>query len=199
MSSTEAPSALQMETRLAEAGKYLTFILANESYGLEILKVREIIGVMAITPVPQTPVYVKGVINLRGRVIPVVDLRVKFGMVAAEQTDETCIIVVDIGEMLTGILVDNVDEVLDILGEDIEEAPDFGAQVSTDFILGVAKTEGSVKILLDIDQVLSSTELGALAEVSTETATEIAAETTEDISAEAVTQDSPVMTEEGSE
>lgn len=143
-------------------GKYLTFNLADESYGLEILKVREIIGMMEITAVPKTPAYVKGVINLRGRVIPVVELRIKFGLVAVEYTEETCIIVVDVEGSQTGIVVDTVDEVLDISENDIEDAPDFGAKVTTEYILGVAKMEGQVKILLDIDKVLTVDELNSL-------------------------------------
>jgi purine-binding chemotaxis protein CheW len=144
-------------------GKYLTFALGSEEYGLEILKVREIIGYMDITAVPQTPSYVKGVINLRGQVIPVVDLRTKFGMETAQVTEETCIIVVEIHQdgrkFSTGIVVDHVQEVLDIDGENIEEAPQFGASVNTDFILGIGKVGESVKILLDIDKVLGSSEL----------------------------------------
>lgn len=140
-------------------GKYLTFALGSEEYGLEILKVREIIGYMEITAVPQTPHHVKGVINLRGQVIPVIDLRAKFGMETAETTEETCIIVVEISQdksnFSTGIVVDRVQEVLDIAGEDIEEAPQFGSSVSTDFILGMGKIQDSVKILLDIDKVLA--------------------------------------------
>ncbi len=139
-------------------GKYLTFALGHEEFGLEILKVREIIGYMEITAVPQTPGYVKGVINLRGQVIPVVDLRLKFGMDAAEVTEETCIIVVEIVQddrkFQTGIVVDRVKEVLDIAGENIENAPQFGSNVDTDFILGMGKVNGGVKILLDIDKVL---------------------------------------------
>jgi purine-binding chemotaxis protein CheW len=145
-------------------GKYLTFALAHEEYGLEILKVREIIGYMAITAVPQTPHYIKGVINLRGQVIPVVDLRAKFGMETAEITEQTCIIVVEITQtgrkFNTGIVVDRVQEVLDIAGKDIEESPQFGGSVDTDFILGMAKISESVKILLDIDRVLAGTRLG---------------------------------------
>ena len=144
------------------AGKYLTFNLAVESYGLEILKVREIIGMMDITSVPKTPAHVKGVINLRGRVIPVVDLRLKFGLEEAEHTEETCIIVVDVRGTQTGIIVDTVDEVLDIGERDIEDAPNFGDTVNTRFILGVAKIDGDVKILLDIDSVLTSEDLAAL-------------------------------------
>ncbi len=141
------------------AGKYLTFFLAEEEYSLEILKVREIIGLMAITPVPRTPSYIRGVINLRGKVIPVVDLRLKFGMDATMDTEETCIIVVDVSrdghEIQMGILVDRVSEVMDIKAEEIEDTPAFGsASIDTDFILGMAKTEGSVKILLAIEKVL---------------------------------------------
>jgi purine-binding chemotaxis protein CheW len=144
-------------------GKYLTFALANEEYGLEILKVREIIGYIDVTAVPQTPHYVKGVINLRGQVIPVVDLRAKFGMETTEVTDETCIIVVEITQAdhkcSTGIVVDRVQEVLDIAGEDIEDAPQFGGSVTIDFILGMGKVGDSVKILLDIDEVLTNVDL----------------------------------------
>jgi purine-binding chemotaxis protein CheW len=144
-------------------GKYLTFALAHEEYGLEILKVREIIGYMEITAVPQTPNDVKGVINLRGQVIPVVDLRAKFGMDTTEITEETCIIVVEICQSdrnyQTGIIVDHVQEVLDIAGGDIEDAPQFGSSVDTDFILGMGKIGDSVKILLDIDKVLSDSNI----------------------------------------
>ncbi len=141
-------------------GKYLTFALANEEYGLEILKVREIIGYMDITAVPQTPHHVKGVINLRGQVIPVVDLRAKFNIPEAEVTDQTCIIVVEIDHaeraFNTGIIVDHVQEVLDIAGQDIEQTPEFDGSVDTSFILGMGKIGESVKILLDIDKVLGN-------------------------------------------
>lgn len=141
------------------AGKYLTFKLAAEEYGLEILKVREIIGMMDITSVPGTPPYVKGVINLRGKVIPVVDLRSKFGMEATEQTEETCIIVVYVGAIEMGIVVDKVSEVLDIAARDIEETPKLGRGVNTDYILGIGKTGDRVKMLLDIEKVLSSADV----------------------------------------
>ena len=148
------------------AGKYLTFKLLNEEYGLEILKVREIIGMMSITKVPRTPDFVRGVINLRGKVIPVINLRKKFGMENIDDTEETCIIVVDVahGEdtLQIGILVDSVSEVLDIKGEDIEDAPSFGTNLDTDFIMGMAKAKGSVKILLNIEKVLSTNELHAV-------------------------------------
>ncbi|HOK06719.1 MAG TPA: chemotaxis protein CheW [Syntrophales bacterium] len=147
-------------------GKYLTFTLAGEEYGIGILKVREIIGMMVITAVPQTPGYVKGVINLRGKVIPVVDLRLKFGMEPMEYTERTCIIVVEIAgagkKIPMGIVVDSVSEVLNIRGGDIEDTPNFGSRLQTEYILGMAKTGGGVKILLDIDKVLNSEELAAL-------------------------------------
>jgi purine-binding chemotaxis protein CheW len=138
-------------------GKYLTFVLANEEYGFEILKVREIIGTMNTTAVPGMPPYVNGVINLRGKVVPVIDLRLKFGMAAAEHTAETCIIVVDVRGSLMGVVVDRVSEVLDIHGADIEDAPDVGVAVENDYILGMAKAKGQVKILLEVDKVLSET------------------------------------------
>jgi purine-binding chemotaxis protein CheW len=151
------------------AGKYLTFKLADEEYGLEILKVREIIGLLPITSLPRTPVFVRGVINLRGKVIPVIDLRQKFGLDVATDTDQTCIIVVDVaghfGSVQIGILVDSVSEVLDIKGEEIEEPPTFGSSVDTAFILGMAKAKGSVKILLNIEKVLSQAELEHVASV----------------------------------
>jgi purine-binding chemotaxis protein CheW len=148
------------------AGKYLTFRLAVEEYGLEILKVREIIGLMDITKVPRTPNYIRGVINLRGKVIPVLELRSKFQMDAIGDTEETCIIVVDVacetGSMLMGILVDAVSEVLDIQENEIEEAPAFGVGVDTSFILGIGKVKNSVKILLDIDKVLTGVDINAI-------------------------------------
>ena len=146
-------------------GKYLTFFLRGEEYGLEILKVQEIIGMMDITPVPRTPHYVRGVLNLRGKVIPIVDLRLKFEMEAAKQTDETCIIVVQANGQQKGIVVDKVSEVLDIVSDDIQDAPFFGEHVSTDYILGIGKSEGRVKLLLDIDEVLATTETLQLGDI----------------------------------
>ena len=150
-----------------KAGKYLTFALGSEEYGLEILKVREIIGYVEVTRIPQTPAYVQGVINLRGQVIPVVDLRAKFGMESVERTEATCIIVVEISRaddaISTGVVVDRVQEVLDIAGEDIEDTPSFGSSVDTDFILGMGKIGESVKILLDIDKVLGEADLSVFA------------------------------------
>ena len=154
MSATQVPSAAE-QAGMNLGGKYLTFGLAEEEYGLEILKVREIIGMMGITPVPRTPPFVRGVINLRGNVIAVVDLRSKFGMAQADQTDQTCIIVVNVLALEIGIVVDKVLEVLDIASADIEDSPSFGEMVNTDFILGMGKTDGHVTILLDISRVLA--------------------------------------------
>ena len=155
-------------TLLTREGKYLTFALAKEEYGLEILKVREIIGYMDITAVPKTPHHVKGVINLRGQVIPVVDLRAKFNMPETDVTDQTCIIVVEIEHddrtFNTGIVVDHVQEVLDIAGQDIEQPPEFDGSVDTSFILGMGKIGDSVKILLDIDRVLGDSTISRFAD-----------------------------------
>jgi purine-binding chemotaxis protein CheW len=146
------------DSRRAKAGKYLTFSLAAEEYGVPVLKVREIIKMMDITVVPQVPHYVRGVINLRGKVITVIDLRLKFGFPPQEQTDETAIVVVEIkvdgGKVLTGIVVDSVSDVLNIQPDEIEDTPAFGDQVRTDYLCGMAKVKGRVKILLDLDNAL---------------------------------------------
>jgi purine-binding chemotaxis protein CheW len=151
-------------------GKYLTFSLGNEEYGIGILKIREIIGMLPITPVPETPRYVKGVINLRGKVIPVVDLRLRFAMPEIDYTERTCIIVVEMGSaaglVSIGIVVDAVSEVLTIKTEDIEDTPVFGTRMNTDYILGMAKMGKGVKLLLDIDRVLSAAELSPLKEAA---------------------------------
>lgn len=148
-------------------GKFLTFFLEEEAYGLEILKVHEIIGAMPITRVPRTPEFIRGVINLRGKVIPVVDLRLKFGMTAIAQTDVTCIIVVEVGAIEMGIVVDKVSEVLNIDSREIDDAPSFGVAVNTDFILGIGKANNKVTILLDISRVLSSAENNTVAAITT--------------------------------
>lgn len=145
------------------AGKYLTFTLEDENYGLKILSVREIMGVLKITTVPNTPDYVKGVVNIRGKVIPIIDLRLKFGMSEIEHTEQTCIIVVCVGNLEIGIIVDRVSEVLEIVEEDIEETPEFGVDVDMDIILGLSKAGGRVTILLDIKKVLHSEELADIA------------------------------------
>jgi purine-binding chemotaxis protein CheW len=145
------------------AGKYLTFQLGNEEYGVEILKVREIIGLMNVTRIPQTPHYIRGVINLRGKVIPVMELRSKFGMELADDTDQTCIVVVEVKDessrVLTGLVVDAVSEVLDIKNKQIDDAPEFGAGANTDYIMGIGKINDAVKLLLDIDKIVNVGEV----------------------------------------
>jgi len=156
MTDNKAVTGGGMDTK---AGKYLTFKLEAEEFGLEILKVQEIIKMMEITKIPRMPEFVKGVINLRGKVIPVVDIRLKFGMPSKEPTDKTCVIVVQVGNgggsVTMGSIVDEVSEVLDIGGELIEAAPEFGTSVNTDFILGMGKVGKKVVMLLDVDKVLS--------------------------------------------
>ena len=158
---TQAEGELH-DTLQRKDDKYLTFTLAEEDYGIGLLKVREIIGIMNITPMPHTPPYVKGIINLRGRIIPVVDLRQKFGLEWTEYTQRTCIIVVDVvsrsGPMQIGVVVDFVSEVLPIQAGEIEPPPSFGNGLQTRYLLGIGKTKGGVKILLDIDQVLAGEE-----------------------------------------
>ncbi|MCX6954841.1 MAG: chemotaxis protein CheW [Verrucomicrobia bacterium] len=148
------------------AGKYLTVVLENEAYGIAVLKVREIIRMQKITPVPQMPAFVKGVINLRGRVIPVVDLRVKFG-VKAEFAERTCIVVVQVKlpteqTVQMGLIVDSVEEVVTLAANEIEPTPDFGARISTEYLLGMAKVKGAVKTLLDIDRVVAPDTVQAI-------------------------------------
>lgn len=162
MSTVSSPAAVT--TKLA--GKYLTVVLDNEAYGIAVLKVREIIRMQKITPVPQMPGFVKGVINLRGRVIPVVDLRVKFGL-KAEFAERTCIVVVQVKlptEQIVqmGLIVDSVEEVVTLTNEEIEPTPDFGTKVDTTYLLGMAKVKGQVKTLLDIDRVVAPETVQAI-------------------------------------
>ena len=156
-------SRLTVHAESEREGKYLTFFLDSEEYGISILKIKEIIGMMTVTSVPQTPEFVRGVINLRGKVIPVFDLRLCFGMDSVEATERTCIIVVEIIEeqeyLVVGIVVDSVSEVLNIPKENIEDTPTFGSTLHTDYISGMAKMDGGVKLLLDIDHVLGGQDL----------------------------------------
>jgi purine-binding chemotaxis protein CheW len=151
-------------------GKYLSFALGGEEYGIGILKIKEIIGMMPITAIPQMPEYIKGVVNLRGKVIPVIDLRTRFSMETVAYTERTCIIVVEIegktSTVLVGIVVDSVSEVLNIRAENIEDPPSFGASINTGYILGMAKLEGGVKMLLDIDRVLAAEEIARIEDVA---------------------------------
>lgn len=167
----ESEKVSQAVKAMAEReGKYLTFCLAEEEYGIGILKIKEIIGMMPITAVPQTPAYIKGVINLRGKVIPVMDLRLRFGLPGADYSDRTCIIVVEIdgqaGTIQVGVVVDAVSEVLNIKGDDIEATPSFGTRLNTDCILGMAKMGAGIKILLDINRVLNGEEAALLSEAA---------------------------------
>jgi purine-binding chemotaxis protein CheW len=154
------------------AGKYLTFQLGAEEFGIRVMQVREIMGLQDITTVPNTAPYVKGVINLRGKVIPVLCLRSKFGMRAAESTSISCIIVVQVenqgASVPMGIVVDSVSDVLNIVPGDIEDTPDFGSGRATPYLLGMAKVKGKVKILLDIDRVVKAGELAELGELAHE-------------------------------
>lgn len=148
------------------AGKYLTFRLGDESYGLQILKVQEILGMMPVTRVPRTPNFIRGVVNLRGKVIPVVDLRCTFNLASLADTETTCIIVVQIVRdqttVVMGVIVDAVSEVLDVRAEQVEPAPAFGTEIDTAFILGMGKIADKVVILLDIDRVLSTEQLSTV-------------------------------------
>lgn len=173
----EPDEAAGDEANLAElAGKYLTFHLGKEEYGLEILKVREIIGMMNVTSVPRTPDFIRGVINLRGKVIPVVEIRGKFQLEAVDDTEKTCIIVVQVNrddtKVTMGIIVDEVSEVLDIDRSQLEPSPQFGTSINTDFILAMGRVEEKLIMLLDVDQVLSSGELETLGQIEGQTASE---------------------------
>jgi len=147
---------IRMDSR---AGKYLTFYLDYEEYGVEILKVQEIIGRMPITPVPLTSQYIRGVINLRGKIHPIMDLKVKFGMDQTQITDETCIIVIRTTGIMMGVLVDRVSEVVSIDAGDIEETPSFGADVNTEYLLGIGKAGGRVRLLLDIEKIITTADV----------------------------------------
>jgi purine-binding chemotaxis protein CheW len=160
------PEALEAANNgLADlAGKFLTFVLAEQEYGIEITKVREIIGVLDITPVPQTSEFVRGVINLRGKVIPVLDLRLRFGLPYREPDARTCIVVVaslnDAGQpVLMGLVVDQVSEVVNVAAGEVDPTPDFGTDMDVSYLLGIAKVAGGVKILLEIDKVIMDSQL----------------------------------------
>ncbi len=172
----EAAAAERGGEVVTQVGMYLTFQLGGEIFGLEILKVQEIIGIMKVTSMPCTPVEMRGVINLRGQVIPVIDLRIKFSMEEVEDTERTCIIVVQVAsserEVTMAIIVDEVSEVLDIDQSMIEPSPDMGSDVQTDYILGIGKVEEKVVLLLDIDEVLTGGQIN-LAEAAAEQLTEI--------------------------
>jgi purine-binding chemotaxis protein CheW len=167
MSTVTATKSATRQAANAQANKYLTVVLDNEAYGIAVLKVREIIRLQKITPVPQMPAFVKGVINLRGRVIPIVDLRAKFGL-KAEFAERTCIVVVQVKlasdqTVQMGLIVDSVEEVVNLPPEDIEPTPEFGARIDTSYIRGMAKVKGQVKTLLDIDRVVAPDTMQTIA------------------------------------
>ena len=166
--STELKESVTAVAGQHMAGKYLTFALGGESYAIPVLKVSEIIRLTSITTVPQMPDYIRGVINLRGKIIPVMDLRLRFGFAAAASAEQNCIVVVQVknpaGQATAmGLVVDAVEEVAQLATADIEETPDFGAQVDTEYILGMAKIKGAVKALLDIDKVIGGETVARLA------------------------------------
>ncbi len=165
------PAAISDARAQCLAGKYLTFSIQQESYGIDVLQVREIIRLTSITTVPQMPAYVRGVINLRGKIIPVIDLRLRFGFEVIKNTEQTCIVVVQVklGEnkpIPMGLIVDAVEEVINIGAADIEETPQFGSEVATQYILGMAKIKGAVKALLDINGVMTSEALESVSTAS---------------------------------
>ena len=145
-----------------DGGQFLTFTLGDEAYGVEILKVQEIRGYSAITPIPNTPSHVRGVMNLRGAIIPVVDLRLQFGMAESEYNQFTVIIVVTVGSKTVGVIVDSVSDVLNMARADVQDTPDLGAQVDASFISGIAKSGEKLVALLDIERVLGTDMLGSL-------------------------------------
>ncbi len=151
------------------AGKYLTFQIEQEEFGILVMRIREIMGMQQITAVPHTPAHVKGVINLRGRVIPVIDMRIKLGLDPRDYDQRTCIIVASVNcgdaPVLMGIVVDGVSEVVTLLEDQIEDAPKFGGGVQVRYLLGMAKTSGKVKLLLDIDEALSAEDLSHLRQI----------------------------------
>ena len=147
-------------------GKVLTFLLGEQEYGIEILQAREVVGLMHIDPIPHTPGWMKGVINLRGKIIPVIDLRAKFDMEEAEQTNESCILVVDIGGKMTGVAVDFLSGVVTLEKEQFEDSPELGTNINTELIAGIAKLGDRVVIVLDMGRILDNEELVIFAEAA---------------------------------
>ena len=168
-----------IENNNAKGGKFLTFFLGNEEYGLPILSVQEIIALLPITPVPRTPDFFKGLTNLRGKIIPIMDLRIKFGMEANEPTEETCIIVVRTANHLIGIIVDKVSEVKNIHDEQIDEPPEFGKNAISEYLFGIGKSDDSVILLVNIEEVVSTAEIS---EVNSDRADDDSLEADENIS-----------------
>lgn len=170
MEKTNETSATSSNIGTELAGKYLTFTLDKEEYAIEILKVNQVIRMQEITTIPRVPSFVRGVINLRGMIIPIIDMRKKFAMADHADTERSCIVVIQLGQdgktVNMGIVIDEVREVLEIPAGDIEETPSFGAGIDTEFIMGIAKTGKTVKMMLNIGKVLTSSEIQAIAGLS---------------------------------
>ncbi len=150
----------------ASKNKFLTYFLGDEEYGVDISQVREIIAMMKITPVPKTPRYVAGVINLRGAIIPVIDTRLRFDMPSLEYTEQTAIIIIEINKVSIGFVVDKVEEVLTIDDANISEAPKFGTNINTDFIKNIARIGEMVIMILDLEKLFEAEELSMLDSMS---------------------------------
>jgi purine-binding chemotaxis protein CheW len=153
-----------LETEDTQNGKYLTFVIGSEEYGIEIRHVTEIIGIQSITDLPDMPSFVKGVINLRGKVIPVIDIRLRFSMQEREYDERTCIVVVKVNATSVGLIVDSVSEVLDIATENVEPPPQVHKGEGSRFLQGLGKVNGDVKILLEVQKLLFEEELEAISE-----------------------------------
>jgi purine-binding chemotaxis protein CheW len=149
-----------------QRGRYLTFILDKETYGIEIRYVTEIIGIQAITEIPELPEYLKGIINLRGKIIPVMDVRLRFNKEPMEYNDRTCIIVIDINNISIGLIVDRVAEVLTISDQDIVDPPKMGKELSNRYIKSIGKVGNDVKLLLDCEKLLSEDDLDKITEAN---------------------------------
>ena len=159
---TQKQAELQHELEDTQRGRFLTFALGNEDFGIEIKYVTEIVGLQPISQLPEVPAFIKGIINLRGRIIPVVDVRIKFKKEQAAYTDRTCIIVIDTGDVNAGLIVDNVAEVIGMADENISPPPDMGTGVQNKYIMGVGKVGDKVKLLLDCRKLFSHEEAQAL-------------------------------------
>ncbi len=164
--STRTSLGLDQENSRKVGGKFLTFFLGNEEYGIEILTVREIIGLLPVTAMPEMPAFVRGLVNLRGKVIPVVELRKKFGMEPVPDTEQTCIIVVQTYETMLGVVVDQVSEVLDIPVTDVVDPPRLGDDMNAEYLLGIGKNRGRVSLLLDVKAVFGPESLAALSQMA---------------------------------
>ena len=175
----ETAVSSEVQAGAMTGGQYLTFALGDEEYGIELLKVQEIKGYSAITPIPNTPAHVKGVMNLRGAVIPIIDLRARFGMQTIEYNKFNVIIVINVGSRIMGLLVDAVSDVLNVGAEDVRPAPDFGTRADTRFISGMASAGDKIAVLLNLENLLSEADLTISEQVpdtgAKETATEVAA------------------------